>query len=62
LYLPYKQKRRTKGQIALEAGLGELADGLFNDPTLTPDAEAARFIDAEKGVADVLRADDEPLA
>ena len=34
LYLPYKQKRRTKGQIALEAGLGELADGLFNDPTL----------------------------
>ncbi len=48
LYLPYKQKRRTKGQIALEAGLGELADGLFNDPTLAPEAEAARFVDAEK--------------
>ncbi len=53
LYLPYKQKRRTKGQIALEAGLGELADGLFNDPSLNPEAEAARFVDAEKGFADV---------
>jgi uncharacterized protein len=53
LYLPYKQKRRTKGQIALEAGLGELADGLFNDPTLNPEAEAARFVDADKGFADV---------
>ncbi len=53
LYLPYKQKRRTKGQIALEAGLGELADGLFNDPSLTPENEAARFVDAEKGFADV---------
>ncbi|VXB17652.1 transcriptional accessory protein [Pseudomonas sp. 8AS] len=53
LYLPYKQKRRTKGQIALEAGLGELADGLFNDPTLNPEEQAARFVDAEKGFADV---------
>lgn len=53
LYLPYKQKRRTKGQIALEAGLGELADGLFNDPSLTPESEAARFVDAKKGFADV---------
>ncbi|WP_010485962.1 Tex family protein [Pseudomonas sp. S9] len=52
LYLPYKQKRRTKGQIALEAGIGELADALFNDPGLTPENEAARFIDAEKGFAD----------
>ncbi|MDH0142582.1 Tex family protein [Aquipseudomonas alcaligenes] len=56
LYLPYKQKRRTKGQIALEAGLGELADGLFNDPTLNPETEAARFVDAEKGFADVKAA------
>lgn len=56
LYLPYKQKRRTKGQIALEAGLGELADGLFNDPSLAPETEAARFVDAEKGVADVKAA------
>ncbi|MBX9915582.1 MAG: RNA-binding transcriptional accessory protein [Pseudomonadaceae bacterium] len=53
LYLPYKQKRRTKGQIALEAGLGELADALFADPSLNPETEAARFIDAEKGFADV---------
>ena len=53
LYLPYKQKRRTKGQIALEAGLGELADALFNDPSLSPESEAARFIDAEKGFADI---------
>ncbi|MDH1264528.1 Tex family protein [Pseudomonas sp. GD03944] len=52
LYLPYKQKRRTKGQIALEAGLGELADALFNDPTLEPEGEAVRFIDADKGFAD----------
>ncbi|PYG96708.1 RNA-binding transcriptional accessory protein, partial [Arthrobacter stackebrandtii] len=56
LYLPYKQKRRTKGQIALEAGLGELADGLFNDPGLVPESEAARFVNAEKGVADVKAA------
>lgn len=56
LYLPYKQKRRTKGQIALEAGLGELADGLFADPQLTPETEAARFVDADKGVADVKAA------
>jgi uncharacterized protein len=53
LYLPYKQKRRTKGQIALEAGLGELADGLFSAPSLNPETEATRFIDAEKGFADV---------
>lgn len=53
LYLPYKQKRRTKGQIALEAGLGELADALFGNPELNPENEAERFIDAEKGFADV---------
>ena len=52
LYLPFKQKRRTKGQIALEAGLGELSDALFNDPSLVPEEEATRFIDAEKGFAD----------
>ncbi len=52
LYLPYKQKRRTKGQIALEAGLGELADAIFADPELNPEAEAERFIDAGKGFAD----------
>ena len=53
LYLPYKQKRRTKGQIALEAGIGALADALFADPTLNPQEQAERFVDAEKGFADV---------
>src|SRR5690554_1177112 len=52
LYLPYKKKRRTKGQIALEAGLGELADLLFNDPSHDPQTEAARFINADNGFVD----------
>ncbi len=56
LYLPYKQKRRTKAQIAIEAGLEPLADTLFNDPTLNPETEAAKFIDADKGVADAAAA------
>ncbi|SEK28988.1 uncharacterized protein SAMN05216214_101316 [Atopomonas hussainii] len=56
LYLPYKPKRRTKGQIALEAGLGPLADSLFDDPTQDPEALAAGFVNAEQGVADVKAA------
>ena len=44
LYAPYKQKRRTKAQIAREAGLQPLADSLFADPTLTPLVEAAKFV------------------
>ncbi|MEQ1669178.1 MAG: Tex-like N-terminal domain-containing protein, partial [Sulfuriferula sp.] len=52
LYLPYKQKRRTKAQIAREAGLTPLADHLLNDPTLNPDSTALAYIDAEKGIAD----------
>ncbi|MGQ9449666.1 Tex family protein [Xanthomonas citri] len=52
LYLPYKPKRRTRAQIAREAGLEPLADGLLADPTQSPDVAAAAFIDAEKGVAD----------
>ncbi|MDP2027048.1 Tex family protein [Sulfuriferula sp.] len=56
LYLPYKQKRRTKAQIAREAGLEALADALLNDPTLTPDTEAARYVDTDKGVADTKAA------
>ncbi|WP_071871466.1 Tex family protein [Atopomonas hussainii] len=56
LYLPYKPKRRTKGQIALEAGLGPLADSLFDDPTQDPEALAAGFVNAELGVADVKAA------
>ena len=44
LYLPYKPKRRTKAQIALEAGLQALADALLNDPTLVPEQQASAFI------------------
>jgi uncharacterized protein len=44
LYLPYKPKRRTKAQIAREAGLEPLADALFDDPTLSPEGEAAKYV------------------
>lgn len=44
LYLPYKPRRRTKAQIAKEAGLEPLADALLADPTLDPQIEAARYI------------------
>jgi len=47
LYLPYKQKRRTKAQIAREAGLEPLADALFNDPTLSPETEAAKYVNTQ---------------
>ncbi|MDX1505716.1 MAG: Tex family protein [Spongiibacter sp.] len=56
LYLPYKPKRRTKGQIALEAGLGPLADTLLDDPSQDPAVLAADFINAEKGIADIKAA------
>ena len=56
LYLPFKPRRRTKAQIAREAGLEPLALGLRDDPTLTPEAFAESFVDAEKGVADVRAA------
>ncbi|EJR3662634.1 RNA-binding transcriptional accessory protein [Vibrio cholerae] len=52
LYLPYKPKRRTKGQIAIEAGLEPLADTLWTQPNTNPESEAAKYINAEKGVAD----------
>ncbi|QSX79433.1 Tex family protein [Agrilutibacter solisilvae] len=52
LYLPYKIKRRTKAQIAREAGLEPLADSLLADPSQTPETVAATFVDADKGVAD----------
>jgi uncharacterized protein len=48
IYLPFKQKRRTKGQMAREAGIEPLADKLFADPSLTPVDEAAAFVKAEK--------------
>ncbi|WP_338768461.1 Tex family protein [Massilia sp. METH4] len=44
LYLPYKQKRRTKAQIAIEAGLAPLAEGLLADPALNPETEAAKYL------------------
>jgi len=56
LYLPYKVKRRTKAQIAREAGLEPLAQSLLDEPTQTPDHVAAGFVDAQKGVADVAAA------
>ncbi|MHB0774616.1 Tex family protein [Halomonas sp. WWR20] len=56
LYLPYKKKRRTKAQIAREAGLEPLADALLGDPTLEPEAAAAGFVDADKGVEDTKAA------
>ncbi|MBN3215228.1 Tex family protein [Pectobacterium polaris] len=56
LYLPYKPKRRTRGQIAIEAGLEPLADGLWQDPSQEPELTAQAYVDAEKGVADVKAA------
>ena len=52
LYLPYKPKRRTKGQIAIEAGLEPLANLLWNEPKNDPEKAAAEFINVEKGVTD----------
>ncbi|MFC4158210.1 Tex family protein [Chitinimonas lacunae] len=56
LYLPYKQKRRTKAQIAREAGLAPLAELLLSEPDRQPEAEAAPFVDAGRGVEDVRAA------
>ena len=52
LYLPYKPKLRTRGQIAIEAGLEPLAEQLWQDPRLTPESVAEQFISSDKGVAD----------
>ena len=48
LYLPYKQKRRTKGQVARQAGIEPLADTLFGNPLLVPIDEAAVYVKPEK--------------
>ena len=56
LYLPFKPKRRTKGQIAIEAGLEPLADLLWNEPKTAPESTALDYVNAEKGVADVKAA------
>nr|WP_299242641.1 Tex family protein [uncultured Halomonas sp.] len=56
LYLPYKKKRRTKAQIAREAGLEPLAEALLADPGLDPQATAGDYVDADKGVEDAKAA------
>jgi len=60
IYLPYKPKRRTRAQIAREAGLEPLADALFADPTLDPEQEAAKYVNgrpaADNGVPDAKAA------
>ena len=49
LYLPFKKKRRTKAQIAREAGLEPLADALLANPTLDPESEAAQYLREAEG-------------
>ncbi|KGC42845.1 S1 RNA binding domain protein [Burkholderia pseudomallei] len=56
LYLPYKPKRRTRAQIAREAGLEPLAQALLANPLLDPQAEAAAYVNTDRGVADVKAA------
>ena len=56
LYLPYKKKRRTKGQMAIEAGLEPLANLLWNSPEKQPDDEAKAYIKESDGVADIKAA------
>jgi protein Tex len=56
IYLPYKPKRRTKAQIAREAGLEPLADALLADPGLDPQVTAIEYVNAEAGVADAAAA------
>jgi protein Tex len=56
LYLPFKQKRRSRANQAREAGLEPLADLLLSTPSLSPDEEGERFVNPERGVADRLAA------
>jgi uncharacterized protein len=56
LYLPFKPKRRTKAQIAREAGLAPLAEALLGDPSLVPQEIATAYVSAERGIADVAAA------
>lgn len=56
LYLPYKPKRRTKAQIAIEAGLEPLADALYSNPSIDPETEAANFINPDKEIKDAAAA------
>ena len=52
LYLPYKPKRRTKGQIAIEAGLEPLADSLYDNPDQDPETLAKQFLNEDAGISD----------
>ncbi|MDO4937004.1 MAG: Tex family protein [Sutterellaceae bacterium] len=56
LYLPYKPKRRSRAQVAKEAGLEPLAQTLFDDPTQDPETVAAAYVNTDKGVADTKAA------
>jgi uncharacterized protein len=56
LYLPYRPKRRTRAQMAREAGLEPLAQALLANPSLIPEQAATAYVSAEKGVADALAA------
>jgi uncharacterized protein len=56
LYLPFKTKRRTKGQIAIEAGLEPLALALYEQPNLDPETHAKKFVNAEKNIEDTQSA------
>ena len=56
IYLPFKPKRRTKGQIAIELGLEPLANALFNSPQLTPESEAIAFVTENGDIPDTKSA------
>ncbi|MDM7862255.1 Tex family protein [Alteromonas sp. ASW11-36] len=56
LYLPYKPKRRTKGQIAIEAGLLSLAEALYEDHNLDPEEQAREYVNSESGINDAKAA------
>ncbi|MEZ9875768.1 Tex family protein [Vibrio breoganii] len=56
LYLPYKPKRRTKGQIAIEAGLEPLADAIWGDASLVPEVEAQKYLNPAQGISDTKAA------
>ena len=56
MYLPYKPRRRTKGQIAIEAGLEPLADTLFSAPDTDAESAASEYVNADSGIADTKAA------
>jgi len=56
LYLPFKPKKRSRATTAREAGLGPLARALWTDPTLSPEEEATRYVDAARNVPDAAAA------